>query len=124
MKKIEGYVSKKAILYWLENYESLQAKDTPPDAIPGCSGPKAYDGVTSNQLNKLMLDQAIDRLPKLAKACCKARWVHRFSVNKTLKMLDIEKQVYYNRCKLAVNLIHKDINGERANYMALLGKIL
>jgi len=123
MKKIDGYVSKAMILEWLRHYEYLEAGDTLPDALPGNSGPKAYDGVSARQLNKLMLDQAIENLPKLAKACCKARWVHKFSVKKTLRMLDIEADVYYNRCRLAVDLIHKEINGERANYVALLEKI-
>lgn len=125
MKKIEGYVSKKAVLYWLENYESLQAGDRPIDAIPTNSGgPKAYDGISNNQLNRLMLDQAIENLPKLAKACCKARWVHRITVRKTLNTLEIDKDVYYNRCKLAVDLIHKEINGEKTNYKDLLEKII
>lgn len=123
MKKIEGYTSKKAILYWLENYDYLAANDRPPDAPIGNSGPKAYDGVKTSQLNLLMLNQAIDRLPMLAKACCKARWVNGFPVRHTLNMLDISKDVYYERCRLAVELIYKEINGERASYKALLDKI-
>ncbi|MGP9042117.1 hypothetical protein [Cytobacillus kochii] len=123
MTRIEGYVSKKTVLSWLEDYESLDAGDVPPEALPSNSGPKAYDGVSARQLNKMMLDQAIENLPKLAKACCKARWVHKIPVNKTLRILDIERDVYYNRCRLAVTLIYQEINGEQANYMALLRKI-
>ncbi|WP_433958554.1 hypothetical protein [Cytobacillus horneckiae] len=124
MKKIEGYVSKKAVRYWLDNYEYLEANDVPPDAPPSNSGPKSFDGITSNQLNKLMLDQAIENLPKLAKACCKARWVHKLPVKKTVTMLEINQEVYYNRCRLAINLIQKEINGEKAQYVGLLKKIL
>jgi DNA-directed RNA polymerase specialized sigma24 family protein len=124
MKKIEGYVSKKVILYWLENYEYLQAKDTPPDAIPTNSGPKSYDGVSANQLNKVMLDQAIDELPKLAKACIKSRYVYKIAAGRTCSVLDISKDVYYDRCKLGVDLIYQQLNGERANYKKLLEKII
>lgn len=124
MKKIEGLVSKKTILYWLENYEYLAAGDRPPEAPAGNSGPKAYDGVSAMQLNKLMLDQAIANLPKLTKACVKARWLRKFTVNRTCKVLDIEKSIYYNRCKQGVDLIYKEINGERSNYKALIDKIL
>lgn len=123
MANIEGYVNKKTIRAWLDNYEYLEAGDILPDAVPSSSGPKAYDGISARQLNKVMLDQAIDNLPKLAKACCKARWVHKMPVNKTLDMLDIERDVYYNRCSLAVDLIYRELNGERASYVSLLEKI-
>jgi DNA-directed RNA polymerase specialized sigma subunit len=121
--EIEGLIKKLTIIGWLENYEYLEAKDTPPDAMPGNSGPKSYDGVSASQLNKLMLDQAIDKLPKLTKAICKAHWVHKIPVKKTLQTLEISKSVYNDRKKQAVDLIYQDLNGIRANYVGLLDKI-
>ncbi|MED3571946.1 hypothetical protein [Cytobacillus praedii] len=124
MKKIEGYVSKKAILFWLENYEALESGDVPYDAPPTNSGPKAFDGITGNYLNKVMLDQAIEKLPKLEKALVKARWVHKFAVKRTVTVLNITKELYYIRCKKAVDLIYNEINGERAAVKRLLEKII
>jgi len=121
--RVEGYISKKTIAYWLENYDSLQAKDRPLDAPVVSSGPKPADGVTSNQLNKVMLDQAIENLPPLTKACCKARWVYRFRIKQTVRTLDITTAIYYSRCEMAVDLIYKELNGEKASYVALMRKI-
>lgn len=122
--RVEGYVSKKVIKGWLMTYEYLEAGDRPPDAPPTNSGPKNRDGISGGQLNKLMLDQAIENLPPLAKACVKARWVHRLPKGKTLRVLGITDGVYYNRCDLAINLIHAAINGEAGRYKALADKIL
>lgn len=121
--RVEGYISKKTIRSWLENYDSLQAKDRPVDAPVVSSGPKPADGVTASQLNKVMLDQAIASLPILTKACCKARWVNRLPVRRTVEILDISKSIYYERCEMAVDLIYRQLNGEKASYMALLRKI-
>ncbi|AYP68433.1 hypothetical protein HWB91_gp63 [Bacillus phage vB_BboS-125] len=122
--RVEGYVSKKAIQRWLENYEYLEAGDTPPDTPPTNSGPKNQDGISGGQLNKLMLDQAIENLPPLAKACILARWVHKLSRAKTLRVLGISDAIYRNRCSLGIDLIHSEINGEVGRYKALADKIL
>lgn len=126
MKRIEGYVSKKAILFWLENYEYLEAGDRPPDAPVTSSGPKSYDGIKANQLNKMMLDQAIEELPKLEKACVKARWVYGFRRKQRLKMCDmlgISEAMFFSRSNQSIKLLHDRINGEAAKYKALLDKI-
>lgn len=123
MVKIEGYVSKKVVKDWLENYASMHAKDRPVDAMPMSSGPKPSDGVTATQLNKVMLDQAIEALPILTKACCKARWVYGFPVDSTVNTLDISREIYYSRCDEAVELIYRALNGEKAAYIGLLRKI-
>lgn len=123
MKQIDGYISKKVVREWLANYNAMQAGERPVDAIVMSSGPKPSDGVTSGQLNKVMLDQAIEALPILTKACCKARWVHGFPVNRTVAVLDISREIYYARCKEAVELIYLALNGEKASYVGLLRKI-
>ncbi|MEN2464923.1 hypothetical protein [Ornithinibacillus sp. JPR2-1] len=121
--RLEGYVSKKAIRYWLENYESLAAGDKPIDAIPGNSGPKEYDGIRMSQLNKVMLDKAIEDLPDEIKACCKARWIYRVPRNKTLKIIGITRNQYDYNCRQAVDLIHDELNGSMIGVRKLLDKI-
>jgi DNA-directed RNA polymerase specialized sigma subunit len=124
MVKIEGYISKKAIRRWLENYESLAAGDRPPEAVSTNSGPKAYDGISNAQLNKMMLDQAIENLPDLMKACIKARYIYKLPRKRTLQLLGISDAVYYNRCKLAIDHIYLELNGDLAGIKRLLEKIL
>jgi hypothetical protein len=124
LKRIEGYISKKAVRYWLENYEYLEAGDRPPDAPPSNSGPKSPDGVSANQLNKIMLDQAIENLPPLHKACVKARWVYKFRMSHTLRTLEIGSSVYKQRTNEAITLIHDELNGDKVGYMGLLSEIL
>ena len=59
MTRIDGYVSKKTIRLWLENYESLAVGASVPDAPPSFTGPGAQDGKGDGRLNKIVLDQAI-----------------------------------------------------------------
>jgi DNA-directed RNA polymerase specialized sigma24 family protein len=122
--KIEGFISKKTIKRWLEDYEYLTAGDRPPDAPPTNGGPKPDDGITNGQLNKLMLDQAINDLPPLMKACVKSRYVYKLRLGKTLKVLGISGGVYYERCRMAIDHIYAQLNGEKANYKALFDKII
>lgn len=121
--RVEGYVSKKAVKRWLEDYEYIAAGDSPPDAPPSNSGPKNNDGWGAGKLNKIMLDQAIENLPPLVRACVKARWVHKLPLRKTLRILEIKEGVYYNRCDLGVDLIYQELNGEVGRYKALYDKI-
>lgn len=124
MVRIEGYVSKKVIYRWLENYEYIDAGDTPPEAPPSNGGPKSDDGISGGFLNKVMLDQAIENLPLLMKACIKARYIHRLPLGKTLKTLEISRDVYYERCKMAVDHIYRELNGDRVGVKSLLEKII
>lgn len=121
--RIEGLVSKKAIKKWLENYEYLAAGDKPPDAPPSNSGPKAYDGVTGGQLNKIMLDQAVESLSPLTQACIRARYIHKLPLRRTLKALGISAAIYYNRCDQGINDMYFFLNGKAANTLALLKEI-
>jgi DNA-directed RNA polymerase specialized sigma24 family protein len=122
-RRVEGYISKKVIKRWLEEYDYLAAGDRPPDAPPTNSGPKAYDGVSAGKLNKIMLDQAIDRLPPLMKACIRARYIYKLPLKATLRALGIGPKIYYNRCDLAIRHIYYQLNGRTANIMDLLKEI-
>lgn len=126
MKKIEGYVSKKAIRFWLENYEYLEAGALiPTDEVRSTGGAqKAEDGKTANELNKIMLDQAIEQLPPLQRACIMARYVKKLKRDRTLKVLEISASIYYERCNMAIEEIHTQINGEKKQYKGLLDKIM
>ncbi|TYR82123.1 hypothetical protein FZC66_00560 [Priestia megaterium] len=123
---IEGYTSKKVIRRWLDNYESMAVGDKIPDDMPrNTGGPKVADGWGPGKLNKLMLDQALEKIPdKVTKYCVYARWVHVFAVKSTLKALRITKEEYYNRCSQGVDFIYSEINGERAGVKNLLELIL
>ena len=123
-RRIEGYISKKAITHWLENYNSLAAGDRPiEESIGSGGGPKSPDGITNSKLNQIMLDKAIENLPKLTRAVCKARWVYQFPRRKTMKTLMISESVYNQHRRTAVNLIYRELNGEMVNYSELLDKI-
>lgn len=120
MLKIDGYVSKKNIRRWLENYESLAAGDCPPDAIPTHSAAKALDGWTGGKINKIMLDQAIDKIPdRLTKACVYARWIYRLPLGETLRKLGLTKDAYFKRCDTALDFVCNYVNGGIVGYMRL-----
>jgi hypothetical protein len=122
--KIQGYVTAKVVRGWLENYHVLAAGDKPLDAVPANSGPRPYDGVTGTQLNKIMLDMAIQALPPHLKACVYARWIRKWPLRKSLASLGLIKETYYNRCDQAVAFIQKHINGRAVGVKALAEKIL
>ncbi|XJZ25965.1 hypothetical protein ACF5W4_11185 [Bacillota bacterium Lsc_1132] len=89
--KVDGYVSKKVIKRWLENYEALAVGEAPDDAPPSNSGPKNYDGISGGQLNKIMLDQAIGKLSPLKRSCIEAKYIERLPLGITLKALEINQ---------------------------------
>lgn len=120
---IEGYIKQRTIRQWLDNYQALAAGDVALDAIPGNSGPKEYDGVSSQQLNKIMLDKAIEALPLVLQVTVSARWISRVPLGKTLKMMNLSKSVYYRRCDLAVATITRSVNGRAVNYKKLMDEI-
>lgn len=128
---VEGYISKATVVKWLEDYEYMVAGEAPPDAPPGNSGPKAYDGVSAAKLNKIMLDQAIDRLSPLKKNVIVCRYVRKLPRKEALKRLGISESVYYNRLKLAIDEMYSSLNGVKAdqvrvegNHRALFDKII
>lgn len=117
--RVEGYVSKKTILRWLEDYEYMQAGDQSPDAVPSNSGPKNYDGISGNVLNKIMLDDALRRLSPLKRSCLEAKYVEKIPTATTLRALEITESVYRHRLKAAVDDIYHFLNGKKADQVNL-----
>ncbi|KXY10348.1 hypothetical protein [Bacillus sp. FSL K6-0067] len=120
MTRIDGYVSKKTIRLWLENYESLAVGDRFPDAPPSFTGPNAKDGKSDGRLNKIVLDQAIKQLPKNMKYIVLARYVYKIPRKNTLRTMNITAKLYYSRCRQAVDLLHMSINGDMAGMRSLI----
>ncbi|EXX84607.1 hypothetical protein BG53_09075 [Paenibacillus darwinianus] len=120
---IEGYLSKKIIRRWLDNYESLVVGDRPADALPSNSGPKNYDGVSGGRLNKIMLDDAIKHLSRLERACLTCKWIRQLRLAKALQLLGITKAEYTKGCDAAVDSIYAHLNGERAGIKRLMQAI-
>ncbi|MCU5511396.1 hypothetical protein OCB07_21515 [Bacillus cereus] len=123
MTRIDGYVSKKTIRLWLENYESLAVGDRFPDAPPSFTGPGAQDGKSDGRLNKIVLDQAIKQLPKNMQYIVLARYVAKIPRKNTLRMMNITETVYYTRCKQAVDILHMTINGDMVGMKKLIKKL-
>jgi len=121
--RIEGYVSKKVIRQWLDNYESLVVGDRSFDELPGNSGPDEYDGIYAGQLNKVMLEHAIENLPKNEKRCCENRWLYKTPVRHTVNVLGISVSDYYRYCGNSIDLIHKRLNGEMVGVKDLLNRL-
>lgn len=116
-------ISKKVVRYWLDNYASLIANDRPVDAVPSNSGRKSYDGVSWKQIDRIMLEEAIDKLPELLKNCVNARWVNPGPLGETLRQLGLTKDKYYKRCSWAIDSIYYYINGNAARLQDLYNKV-
>lgn len=122
--RIEGLISRKVIRCWLDNWESLQAGDSPPDAITGNSGPKARDGITGNMINRIMLEAAIADLPPVLKVCLEYRWIQQLPREAIYARTGIPKTTYYRRCNKAVDFIYYHVNGIAAGMKDLVDKIV
>ncbi len=120
---MRNYISKKTIRRWLDNYESLVVGDISFDEVPGNSGPSEYDGVYSGQLNKVMLEHAVEKLPFKEKTCCKNRWYFKTPVRHTANTLGITVDQYYRLCNKAINLIYRELNGEMIGVKKLLKRV-
>ncbi|MEK4879320.1 hypothetical protein [Paenibacillus sp. FSL R5-0908] len=122
---IEGFVSKKNIRRLLVNYHTLENGDQlpNPDDMPVNGGPKAYDGVNGGRLNKIMLDDAIGQLSPWMQAVVKCRWTRQLPVKDALQLLHVSKDVYYQRCDLAVEQLYINVNGRAAGIVALYTRI-
>ncbi|CAM4313054.1 hypothetical protein [Bacillus wiedmannii] len=123
MTRIDGYVSKKTIRLWLENYESLAVGDRFPDAPPSFTGPATQDGKSDGRLNKIVLDQAIKQLPKNMRYIVLARYVVKIPRKNTLRTMNITETVYYTRCKQAIDMMHMNINGDMVGMKKLIKKL-
>ncbi|MDA2014168.1 hypothetical protein PDM95_00815 [Bacillus cereus] len=123
MTRIDGYVSKKTIRLWLENYESLAVGDRFPDAPPSFTGPGAQDGKSDGRLNKIVLDQAIKQLPKNMRYIVIARYVVKIPRKRILHKLNIHANEYYKYCDKAVDMLYRIINGDMVGMNQLIKKV-
>lgn len=104
-------IARKTIRQWLDNYAVLVHGGKPADDIPHNSGCKPVDGVTNRWLNKMMLQEAIDKLPKELRQIVYFRWIDKMPLSFVLSILDLTKDQYYYRCDKAVESLYKSING-------------
>ncbi|HDR6247602.1 TPA: hypothetical protein QCU24_005475 [Bacillus cereus] len=123
MTRIDGYVSKKTIRLWLENYESLAVGDWFPDAPPSFTGPATQDGKSDGRLNKIVLDQAIKQLPKNMRYIVIARYVVKIPRKRILHKLNIHANEYYKYCDKAVDTLYRIINGDMVGMNQLIKKV-
>ncbi|KQX69300.1 hypothetical protein [Paenibacillus sp. Root444D2] len=117
MLRVEGYISKKNIKRWLENYEALAAGDRPYDAIPGSSGPKAYDGVSGGRVNKIMLDKALVQLHQdmpFSWNCIMFAYIRPILQKEALRLLRVSRSVFIRGLGEGVEFIYREINGGAA----------
>ncbi|NRR04570.1 hypothetical protein HP570_20355 [Brevibacillus sp. RS1.1] len=127
MIRLEGYISKKIVKRWLEDYAALVVSDRPIDAIPSNSSPKAYDGVSGGQINKIMVDQALEQLRQqkpLTYRCAQARWILQLRTDEALQRLKVTKTEYIKSCTAAVDYIYKSINGKALGVKMLVELII
>lgn len=116
-------MTRRAVQSWLEHYEALQAGDRPMDYVPGNSGPRTRDGVSGGRVNRIMLDDALKKLPPLLLACVTYRWLRPIRRKEALERLGVSKDVYYRRCNWAIDYLYAEVNGLAVNRQALLEAI-
>ena len=121
--RVEGLISKKVIKSWLEQWEYLEAGDKPLDAVVMNSGPKNRDGVSSSQINRIMLEAAIADMPPVLYLCLKYRWIDQVPIVKIVEATGIPKSTYYRRCDKAVEFIYYHVNGMAAGVKDLIDRI-
>ncbi|WP_336786578.1 hypothetical protein [Paenibacillus sp. MMO-177] len=119
MAHIEGYVSKKNILRWLENYASLEAGDQIDDGQVSIvnSGPKAYDGVSGGRMNKIMLDQALEKLRqemRFSYYCIRFHYIRPILQKEALRILRVKRQVFMRGLEQGEEFLYRAINGGAA----------
>jgi fimbrial chaperone protein len=125
MVVVRGIISKAQLRNWLENWLSFTTGDLLPDAPAINSGAKSRDGVTGGQINKIMLDDAINRLPSELRRVIYLRWTSpgEIKLRDALRALGVQKSEYYRRCDVAVDMLYDRINGLAINYANLYENI-
>ena len=79
--------------------------------MPRNSGPKEYDGIYGNQINKIMLDEAIDKLPSDQRNAVICRYIRRYSLGMALDLLKLTKKQYFAAHDMAISNIFSILNG-------------
>ncbi|MGG3887810.1 hypothetical protein [Metabacillus fastidiosus] len=121
---IEGYISRKAIERILKNWHEVGA-DKKDYSEVGSDNPVRSDGVSGGQINKIMIDQALKKIPnKKVQYSAYARWIYNIPASRTLARLGISRHTYDKYCNQAVDFIYSEINGERAGVKNLIELIL
>ncbi|GKU79308.1 hypothetical protein [Paenibacillus sp. L3-i20] len=119
MAHIEGYVSKKNIIRWLENYGSLEAGDQIDDGqvVIVNSGPKQTDGVSGGRLNKIMLDQALGQLRRemsFSFYCVRFTYIRPILQKEALRILNVRRPVFIRGLEQGEEYLFRVINGGAA----------
>jgi fimbrial chaperone protein len=125
MAHIEGYVSKKNVIRWLENYGSLEAGDQIDDGQVKIvnSGPKQTDGVSGGRLNKIMLDQALGQLRKelsFSFYCVRFHYIRPILQKEALRILNVRRPVFIRGLEQGQEFLYREINGKAAEEKARL----
>lgn len=68
---------------------------------------------------KIMLDDAIQRLPPALREVVIYRWIDKCQRTLILQKTGLAKDTYYARCDDAVDHIYQDVNGLAPNYQEL-----
>ncbi len=124
MVVVRGTISEAQVREWLENWISLAICDKFFDALPSNSGAKAFDGISGARINKIMMEDAIQKLPIELQRVVHFRWTgNKVRLRDALKCLGYGKSEYYRRCDLAVTAIYRIINGLALNYANLWDRI-
>ena len=103
------HIPKHTIRKWLDNYDYLVHGGRPSDTS-GNSGAKPVDGITNRQLTKIMLEDAISKLPTELQRVVYFRWRDKLPLSFVLIKLELTKDQYYYRCDKAVLELYKLIN--------------
>lgn len=103
-------VSKKVVKQWLEYYHELQAGEALENGF-SFGGPKPEDGVTSGQLNKIMLDQAIKAMPSKLYQAASCRFIRDLSTRDALRELNCSRGTYFKRNRDCINFVYAYVNG-------------
>lgn len=126
--RIDGYISKNAVRRWLENYQALESGDSIDDGVVVNTGPKNADGVSGRQLNKIMLDQEIGRLPDRMRLCVIVRWQKQLPIVEGLGYLaangfTLKTWEYYDACEKALEQVYRGLNGGVRGVKLLLERL-
>lgn len=105
-----AFIAQKTVRKWLDNYTYLVHGGRPDGESSGNSGQKPIDGITNRQLTKIMLEDAISKLPRDLQRVVYFRWQDTLPLSFVLTALGMTKDQYYYRCDKAVACICDIIN--------------
>jgi DNA-directed RNA polymerase specialized sigma24 family protein len=113
MGKDNDIISERTIRKWLDNYDLLVDGKCNFEIIATNSGPRNPDGISNSYLNRIMLQDAIKKLPGEIRNCVVLRWIKQVPLRKAASMLGVNGAKYYKLCDAAVRELFITINGIR-----------